>query len=248
MIKKYLSLFLFTFLLFSLESNAQFNFFVGADSDQLKPTVKGFGSITFPSLMINKSYIKESSSGKFNTFYSVNFGFSWKMWRFADNVAFVKDTDGAIVIAAPGDANYPTDETYTDGFFSYTKSKLSTGVIRIRPEYGIVTKNKRFSIGTGPLFEFTVAAKDKRKFFNEAGGKDKRVTKGISYHNLNWFQFGWGASVGTYHFGAFTYFMLTPQFKENLGPTVHAAEVGLYWRVLRYNKSKNAPNEKFSQL
>lgn len=248
MIKKYLALIVFLILIFSLESNAQFNFFVGADSDQLKPTVKGFGSITFPSIMINKSYIDESGSGKFNKFYSVNFGFSWKMWRFADNVAFIKETDGSISIASPGDANFPAGESYTDGFFSYTKSKLSTGVIRIRPEFGLTTKNKNFSFGTGPLIEITVAAKDKRKYYDDAGGKQKSVTKGISYHNLNWFQFGWGASVGTYHFGAFAYYMLTPQFKKNLGPNVHAAEVGLYWRVLRYAKSSKAPTEKFSQL
>lgn len=242
MMKKYLLLLLFSILLFSLETNAQFNFFVGADSEQLKPTVKGFGSISFPSIMVNKSTIKETPNSKFNTFYSINFGFNWKQWRFADTPALVKNDDGVIVVQ-----DTPVNEDYTDGFFSYTKSKFATGVIRIRPEVGFTTKNKRFSIGTGPLVEFTVAAKHKRKYYDN-GGKEKTVTKGISYYNQNWFQFGWGASVGTYHFGAFTYFMLTPQFEKNMGPKVHAAEIGLYWRVLRYSKNNNVPNEKFSQL
>jgi hypothetical protein len=235
----------FLFLMFIaivLSTKAQFNFFVGDDASKLKPSIKGFGSISFPSFMMNASTIKESS-GKFNTFYSVNFGFNWKQWRFADNIALEKNNNNVIEINPA-----PATESYTDGFFSYTKTKLSLGVIRIRPEFGIVTKNKRFSIGTGPLVEFVVAAKHKRKFYDTAGAKEKTIKKGISYYNINWFQFGWGASIGTYHFGAFSYIMLTSQFKENLGPKVHAAEVGLYWRLLTREYSKKLPTDKFSQL
>jgi len=244
MIKKHLLLLIFTAILFSTETKAQFNFFVGDDASELKPTIKGFGSISFPSFMMNLSTIKESNSSSFNTFYSVNFGFNWKQWRFADNKALIKNpTSGIIEIQ-----NAPSTESYADGFFSYTKTKLSMGVIRIRPEFGIVTKNKRFSIGTGPLIEFVVAAKHKRKYYDAQGGKEKSINKGIGYYNINWFQFGWGASIGSYHFGAFSYVMLTPQFKENLGPKVYAAEVGLYWRILSEVYSRKPSPDKFSRL
>jgi hypothetical protein len=102
----------------------------------------------------------------------------------------------------------------------------------LRPEFGFTTSNKKFSIGTGPLIEVMVAAKHKRKYYDD-GSKEKNIKKGIDYYNLKWFQFGWGASIGTFHFGAFTYFMFTPMFDKNMGPNVKAAEVGLYWRILK---------------
>jgi len=222
--KKYFVISLFLIFIFSLNTKAQYNFFVGNDAGQLKTTVKGFGSISFPSIMVNQSFIG-TSSGNFKPFFSVNVGFNWKQWRFADDKALIKDNNGVIVVQ-----NAPVGEDYTDGFFSYTKTKLSTGVVRLRPEFGFTTHNGNFSIGTGPLIEFMVAAKHKRKYYND-GSKEKNIKKGIDYYNLKWFQFGWGASVGTFHFGVFTYFMFTPMFDKNMGPNVKAAEVGLYWRI-----------------
>ena len=241
MTQKYLLVFFFLSLLFSTNSNAQYNFFVGTDANQLNTSVKGFGSISFPSFMLNQSKIMGTPMSKFRKFYSINIGFNWKQWRLADNQSLVKD-DNKVIKVKP----HPFEEKYNNGFFSYSKSKLVTGVIRIRPEFGFTTSNKKFSIGTGPLFEFTLAAKHKRKFYDN-GSKSKMIQKGVEYYNLNWFQFGWGASIGTYHFGAFSYVMLTPMFKEELGPKVNAAEVGLYWRILKENYPKLKPVDKFSQ-
>lgn len=222
-------------LLFSLNTQAQYNFFIGEDADQLKTTIEGFGSISFPSIMINQSKIIGSPLSRYRPFYSVNFGFNWKQWRFPHNPAILRDDNGVIVVLPP-----PDWEVYEEGFINYTKSKFALGVIRIRPEIGITTHNKKFSVGTGPLFEFVLAAKHKRKFYY-TGSKSKFEKTGVEYYNINTFQIGWGVSLGTYHVGVFSYVMLTPMFKEALGPRVYAAEVGLYWRILRENYEKYLP-------
>ena len=223
---------------------AQYNFFIGKDSDQLKTTIKGFGSISFPSFMYNHSTIKKSFT-RVDLFYSTNFGFNWKQWRFADNVQFTQDATGKLMVTPDTPTN---GERYDPAFFSYTKSKLALGVIRIRPEIGLTTKNKKLAIGTGPLFEIMVASKHKRKYYSDTDSKVKYKLNGNENFNIRWFQVGWGASVGTYHFGVFSYMMLTPMFKQGKGPEVSAAEVGLYFRVLddNYRPHFNKSDEKFA--
>jgi len=229
-------------LAFSYSCNAQYNFFVGEDAGQLKTTINGFGSISFPSIMINQSIILDSPTRKLSPFFSVNFGFNWKQWRLADNSAVVRDDNGIIVVLPP-----PDREEYNDEFFGYTKSKLALGVIRIRPEFGYTTNNKKFSFGTGPLIEFALAAKHKRKFY-DAGNKEIEKRTSLNYYNINKLQFGWGVSVGSYHFGAFSYLMLTPTFIEDLGPKVYAAEFGVYYRILNENLFKNNLREKKTSI
>lgn len=208
---------------------AQYNFFIGEDAPELSPTARGFGSISFPSIMINQSKIFGYPKKIMRPFLSVNLGVNSKQWRFDDNIALKRD-DMGIVVAMP----HPEHEVYKNNFFSYSKSKFTLSSIRIRPEFGFTTANKKFSIATGPLFEIYLSAKHKRKYFDNQK-KSKFTQPGIDYYNINTYQFGWGASIGMYHFGAFSYVMITPLFKENLGPKVYAAEVGLYWRILREN-------------
>ncbi len=239
--KFYKSLTIIALLLFgNMAVMGQYNFFVGPDAGQLKTTVKGFGSISFPSIMFNQSKIVGSPKADVRPFYSINFGFNWKQWRFIDNPALGRDDNGVVVVFPT-----PDGEDYKDGFFSYTKSKLAVGVIRLRPEFGITALNNKLSIGTGPLLEFITNAKHKRKFYSGAS-KDKKIQKGVDYYNLNRFQFGWGVSIGTYHFGVFSYVMLTPMFKEDLGPGVNAAEVGLYWRILKEDLQQFKKEDKFT--
>ncbi len=239
--KKFLSLFLFGLLL-SGSLSAQYNFFVGNDADQLGTTMKGFGSISFPPIMFNVTSIQKEGK-TFNYFYSMNVGYNGKQWRFGDNTMLGK-TDGVMIAQAA-----PADERYTNEFFSYTKSKLYTGVIRIRPEVGIVSKNNKISFGTGPLIEITTHAKTKRKYYDTNGDKQKTTMRGIGALNLNWFNVGWGASLGSYRFGAFTYAMFTPQFKKDKGPEVYAAEIGLYFRYFdKALKSTHHNDVKMSML
>lgn len=217
-------------MLFHSKLNAQYNFFVGEDAYKMQPTIKGFGSISFPSLMINQSAILGYHLKPVRPFLSIHLGVALKQWRFADNIALVRDDNG-IVDAIP----HPVEEYYKNGFFNYSKSKLTLSVVRLRPEFGFTLQNKKLSIGTGPLIEINLKAKHKRKYFTNQQEKNKMVKKGINYYNINQYQFGWGASVGMYHVGLFSYVMLTPLFKENIGPKVYAAEVGVYWRILREN-------------
>jgi len=217
-------------------------FFVGKDSDQLKTTLKGFGSISFPGLMYNHSTIKKPLT-HFDVFYSTNFGFNWKQWRFANNSQLIQDADGKLVVIP----NSPTNgENYDHSFFSYTKSKLAIGVIRIRPEMGITTKDKKLAVGTGPLFEIMIASKHKRKFFDDSDSKEKFKITRNEHFNINWFQVGWGASIGTYHFGAFPYVMLNHMFKKGKGPDVSVAEIGLYFRVLDDNYLPRKNDDKYT--
>ena len=240
MLKRFFFLLAFISLVFSYSCNAQYNFFIGEDAGQLKTTINGFGSISFPSIMINQSIILNSPTRKLSPFFSINFGFNWKQWRLADNSVVVRDDNGIIVVLPP-----PDREEYSDEFFSYTKSKLALGVIRIRPEFGYTTNNKKFSFGTGPLIEFALAAKHKRKYY-VGNSKEKTENSSLDYYNINKIQFGWGVSIGTYHFGAFSYLMLTPTFIEDLGPKVYAAEFGIYYRILNEGLFKIRQKENFS--
>jgi len=218
-------------ILLYLNSTAQYNYFVGSDAKELNTSMQGFGSISFPSFMWNASRIGGSPRSKIRPFYSANIGFNWKQWRFAENQALLRDDNGRIFVQ-PNDSE--NGENYTNSFFSYTKSKLAMGVIRLRPEIGFTLTSKKLSIGTGPLMEFAFAARHKRKFYSN-DTKLQKEQNGVDYYNLNWMQLGWGASMGTYYFGVFSYVMITPMFKENLGPNVHAAEIGVYWRILKEN-------------
>lgn len=222
-----------TILFLALLSNstiAQYNFFIGDDAYKMKTTARGFGGITFPSLMINQSAILGYHLKPIRPFLSINLGVGLKQWRFDDNIALIRDDNG-IVDAIP----HPIEEHYRKNFFDYSKSKFTLSVVRIRPEFGFTLKNKKLSMGTGPLIEVNLKAKHKRKYYTVNNTKSTTVKKGIDYYNINRYQFGWGASLGTYHLGLFTYIMVTPLFKENIGPKVYAGEVGIYWRVLREN-------------
>lgn len=231
MIKKAgLSFILVILWVFSVKG--QYNFFVGPDSYKLKSTIKGLGSLSFPSVMFNFAGVIESPK-KFNTYYSMAVGFNWKQWRFKEDIALLKDDNGVVIVQPT-----PTGEFYSNKIVGFTKTKLSMGVIRLRPELGLTLSNKKFSFGTGPLVELMLGSRHKRKFYTVEDKKDIYMKQGYTSYNINWLQLGWGASIGTFRFGAFSYVMLTPMFKKDKGPHVYAAEIGVYWRI-KLLKSKD---------
>ena len=202
----------------------QFNFFVGEDADQVQTSIKGFGSFN------NTGYLNAQVAFPFNTenksslFAGGGLAFYYKKFRFRDNL-ILNNVNGDLVITED------IPDYYTDGFFSYSKSKLVVFTATVQPEIGFSVNKGKFAIGIAPRFDFALAAKHKRKFkVNDEKMKFKDT--GVSKYDINPIQMGVNARVGTLKRGIEVSYMLSTFFASANSPQVQTVSIGIYQRIL----------------
>jgi hypothetical protein len=202
--------------------NGQYNFFIGDDAEMMQTTIKGFGSINNTGYMdaqVAFPFNKEKKTGFFAT---AGLGVYYKKFRFRDNLILTPTANGVTV-------SEDNPDFYTDGFFSYSKSKLVVFTTTIQPELGF--RAGGFAIGVAPRVDFSLGAKHKRKY-TENGENLKFKNTGIDAYDVNPIQLGVNVRVGGMKVGVEAAYMFSPFFVSEFSPQVQTVSVGLYRRIL----------------
>lgn len=225
--------FRYSFLLFMLALGlspgaraqiGQYNFFIGEDAELMQTTIKGFGSINNTGFM-DAQLVFPFNAEKANGFFATaGIGFYYKKFRFRNNL--VLSNAGAAVAAEPDDQSL-----YTDGFFSYSKSKLVVFTATLQPELGFMVKNGKFAIGVAPRVDFALSSKHKRKF-TENGENMKFKETGLDMYDVNPIQLGVNFRIGGLKRGIEAAYMLSPFFGNPNSPQVQTVSVGFYTRIV----------------
>ena len=206
-----------------------YNFFTGADADDFRTTIKGFGS----GFMLDFFSARYSSDvftlGTRDVFLSFGAGVAISKYRFSENL-IIDNEAGVVTWGVDPD---PTHD-YGTGFFSYGKSKLVSTTV-------IFPVNLNFDVGdffisAGGTYDHYLTGKLKRKFKVD-GDKQKVVVKNDSFNDypVNRHKFGLGFMImhkpSKLNVGA-TY-MVTPYFKENLGPELNEVRISVSYCLSR---------------
>lgn len=219
-----LSLFSLTFISLTQAQLNQYNFFVGPDAKLMQTTAKGLGSWNmtgYMSLNLARPMNEEKKSG---LFFGGGLGVYYKKFRFKNNLVLQKVGD--ILVATPDNPDW-----YSDGFFSYSKSKLVLFTTTLQPEIGFFTSDRKFAIGIAPRVDFTLGAKHKRKYtVNDE--KIKFKDTGIKDYDINPIQIGVNVRVGSLKFGVEASYMISPFFASAGSPQVQVVSVGIYTRIV----------------
>ncbi len=205
---------------FISQAQLRYNFFVGQDAELMQTTFNGFGSVGWD---FTHTRYKSFGEGSTKGFWAIGGGLTVRKFRFKNN--FALEGSGEAVVFVPDSSH----RDYTQSFFSYSKSKLVTTYIRVHPEIGISFNNEKFAIGVGPILDFLIQTKHKRKYKVD-GEKEKFVNRSNDEYDVNRFQYGGRLTVGGMKFGAYMVYMVNPFFANPLSPQVNSMETGFYLR------------------
>ncbi len=212
-------------LVFSSQAQiGQYNFFIGEDAELMQTTLKGLGSINSTGYMdaqLVRPLNAEKASG---LFVGGGVGLYYKKFRFKNNL--VLENIGDVLTPRMDDPSL-----YSDGFFSYSKSKLVVFTATLQPEIGFYAAKKKFAIGVAPRIDFAIGAKHKRKFkLNDE--KTKFKDTGVNMYDVNPVQIGLNVRIGTLKNGLEAAYMFSPFFASASSPQVQTVSLGFYTRIV----------------
>jgi len=208
-----------------------YNFFTGADAEDFRTTIRGFGSGFLFDFFAARSSMDVFTIGTRDAFLSVGVGAAISKYRFSENL-IIDNEDGNVTWQV--DPNETHD--YGDSFFSYGKSKLVSTTL-------IFPVNLNFDLGdfvvsAGGTYDLYLTGKLKRKY--EVDGTKQKVVVGNETFNdfpINRHKLGLGFMImhqpSGLNVGA-TY-MMTPFFKENRGPELNEMRISVSYCLSRYD-------------
>ena len=193
--------------------------FTGSDSKDYQTNMQGFGSIN-----MNFGYDLKYSIGKgaIKPFLNFGLGYASKIFRFKNDWIF-EDQDGQLIFQ-PDELTH----SYSEDFFSYSKSKLYNYYIRLNPEFGFTMFNALLISG-GPIIDLRVYIFQKNKYKIDDTRYSNELRRN-NFFNSNLFHFGWRVNFGTPLVGVFGTYIITPFFKEDTSPEISPIEIGIYFR------------------
>jgi len=208
-----------------------YNFFTGADSEDFRTTIKGFGSGFLFDFYSARTSVDVFTIGTRKAFLSVGAGLAISKYRFSENL-IIDNEDGVVTWEVDPDPSHD----YGTNFFSYGKSKLVSTTV-------IFPVNLNFDIGdfvisAGATYDHYLTGKLKRKYKVD-GNKRKDVVGNDTFNDfpINRDKLGFGFMImhqpSGLNVGA-TY-MTTPFFKENLGPELNEMRISVSYCLSRYD-------------